>query len=93
MKGARIVVWQRLHHHLDAAAGEVMRGKVVNRQRDAAFHGGNPHVHNNSHRHAAQAQGDEFGELHPRAGEQRADPHAEEIDDDDNFEEEDEEDY
>ena len=39
---------QREHDHLDAAAGKVMRGEIVDGQREAGFHGGDARVHDHA---------------------------------------------
>ena len=70
---------ERQHDHLDAAAGQVMGGEIVDRHIQPGFDGGDARVHDHADRHAAQAQGDQLGEGDAGAGEQRANPDAEEV--------------
>src|SRR5207253_756846 len=68
---------EREHDHLDVATCEVVSGEVVNGEGQPRFDGGDAGVHDQADRDAAQAQGDQLGELHARAGEEGAHPDTE----------------
>ena len=69
-------------HHLDVAAGQEVRGEIVDGDVQAGLHGGDAGVDDHADRHAAQAQGDQFGEGDLRARGQGAQPDEKEVEDD-----------
>ena len=74
---------ERLHHHFNVAARQIMSGQVVDRDIETRFHGGNARVHDHPDGKGAQAQGDQLGVGDASAGEQGANPDAEEVDEND----------
>src|SRR6185369_627980 len=78
-----------LDHHLNVAAGQEVRGKIVDSDVEAAFDGGDAVIDDETDGDAAQAQGDEFANLDGRAGGEGADPDHAEVEDDDREDEDD----
>ena len=74
---------ERQHHHFNVASGQIMGGKVVDGHFQSRFDGGDAGVHDQAHGHGPQAKRDQFGVGDACAGEESANPNAEEIDEDD----------
>ena len=78
---------EREHDHLHIAAGQKMRGKIVDAERQAGFHGGDAAVHDQAHRNPPQAQGNQFDDGDFGAGKEGADVDHPKVErDDDNHE-------